>query len=170
MCPVKCTRHANHPTIHPSSQQQEEVEGLCSEIGTSASEGYLHELLYGNKVCVGVYCVCLLVYSTSYLWGKRILFREYIYSPYSTPYHSLHIGIYGNGESVHSGPRMRSKSNIVGEWDDTLLMFVTACREKLLRWWPRITTIEKKKQIICIYIVNVVILPEIRDTKDHHRL
>lgn len=93
-CKMHETRQPSiHPSIHPAEKEE---EGLCSEIGTSASEGSLHELLYGNKVCVGVYCVCLLVYSTSYLWGKRILFREYIYSPYSTPYHS-ELGNLGTG-------------------------------------------------------------------------
>lgn len=76
MCPVKCTRHAIHPSIHPA---EEEEEGLCSEIGTSASEGSLHELLYGNKVCVGVYIVSVCWSTLLAIYGENALYSENIY-------------------------------------------------------------------------------------------
>lgn len=96
-CKMHETRQPSiHPSIHPAEKEE---EGLCSEIGTSASEGSLHELLYGNKVCVGVYYVCLLVYSTLLaIYGENAFYSEnmYIYSPYSTPYHS-ELGNLGTG-------------------------------------------------------------------------
>lgn len=58
-CKMHETRQPSiHPSIHPA---EEEEEGLCSEIGTSASEGYLHELLYMGIKCVWACILCLSV-------------------------------------------------------------------------------------------------------------